>query len=170
MYVTWRPSMSKHSQRTTKWDSLPYQIARRYLKYRCVLGIGIIKTDQQNRINKSEKIPQIYGNLIYGINITVKQQENDSYFNKWYEIIWYTYGKIIRLTQFTEENSSGFLNKMFKVKPYFLEDNVEKHFYYLSVGKNFLNKQKIQTLDKRTDKCDYIKIKNCSSRYWKVWL
>ena len=52
---------------------------------------------------------------------------------------------------------------MFKVKPYFLEDNVEKH--YLNVGKNFLNKQKIQTLDKRTDKCDYIKIKNCSSRY-----
>ena len=75
------------------------------------------------------------------------------------------YGKIIKLTQFTEENFNGFLNKMFKVKPYFLEDNVEKHFHYLSVGKNFFNKQKIQTLDKRTDKFDYTKIKNYLSRY-----
>ena len=94
----------------------------------------------------------------------MKQQENDGCFNKWCEIIRYIYGKIIKLTQFTEENSSEFLNKMFKVKPYFLEDNVEKHFHYLSVGKNFLNKQKTQ-IDKRTDKCDYIKMKNfCHQR------
>ena len=54
---------------------------RLHLKYWCVPGTGIIKTDQQNRINNLEKIPQIYVHLIYGINITVKQQENDSCFN-----------------------------------------------------------------------------------------
>ena len=128
-------------------------------------------TDQWNRTEASEIMPDIYNHLIFEKPDKHKQWGKDSFFNKWYWENWLAICKKVKqdpfLTPYTKFNSKWI--KYLNIRPKTiktLKENLGNTIQDKGMGKDFMTKTpKTMATEARIDKWDLIKLKSfCTAK------